>query len=56
MSYGINDSLKNTQVGVKSSFEIKRLWDKRVQEEDAFVSNSGTNVDKIFSIEEMKNL
>ena len=40
----------------KSLFEIKRLWDKRVQEEDAFVSNSGTNVDKIFSIEEMKNL
>ncbi len=40
----------------KSLPEIKGLWDKRVQEEDALVSNSSTNVDKIFSFDEMKNL
>ena len=38
-----------------SSPEIKRLWDKRVQEEDTFVS-SGTTIDRIFSFDEMKNL
>jgi histidinol-phosphate phosphatase family protein len=37
----------------KSSVEIKRLWDRRVQEEDVVVSNSCSNVDKIFSIDEM---
>ena len=40
----------------KSLPEIKGLWDKRVQKEDALVSNSSTNVDKIFSFDEMKNL